>query len=80
MDDAQRGAAAEGDGLGGIPVETVMQQYTYPGQWFDDLGALVANSTPGFAWDLGTSDMSRSDVNNMITAYQDMNLDPYPGG
>lgn len=75
MDNAERGAAAQGDG-----VETVMQQYKYPGQWFDDLGALVAGGTPGLAWDLGTSDMSRNDIEKLITVYQDMGLDPYPGG
>lgn len=78
MDNAQYSPSIEGNGL--VPVETVMQQYTYPGQWFDDLGALVAGATPGMAWDLGTADISRSDINDLLTAYQDMGIDPYPGG
>lgn len=77
MDDAERGAATEGNGL---EADVVMQQYTYPGQWFDDLGAMVAYATPGMAWDLGTSNLSRSDANNLLTAYSDMGIDPYPGG
>lgn len=78
MDNAERGASTQGNGLG-PDQDVVMQQYLYPGQWFDDLGAMVAYATPGMAWDLGTSNMSREDSNNMLTAYSDMGINPYPG-
>lgn len=77
MDNAERGTTAQVDG---VETETVMQQYLYPGQWFDDMGAMVAYATPGMAWDLGTSNLSRTDANELLTAYSDMGIDPYPGG
>lgn len=56
-----------------------MQEYLYPGQWFDDLGAVMANTTAGFAWDVSTSPMNRSESENLITAFQGMGLPAYPG-
>lgn len=76
MGDEERSSSAQGNG---IDADVVMQKYTYPGQWFDDLGALVASTSPGVAWDLGTSSLSRDEVNSLIGAYQQMGVTSYPG-
>ena len=77
MGDEERGSPAQGDG---VEPGTVMQKYMYPGQWFDDLGALVASGSPGMAWDLGTSSLSRDEINSLVGAYQQMGIESYPGG
>lgn len=75
MGDEKPGSPAQGDG-----VEIVMQKYTYPGQWFDDMGAMVATVGPGLTWDLGTSGKSREELNDLIAVYQDMaGISNYPG-
>lgn len=80
MDGTEPGSPAQVDGVGEYDdYSTVMQEYLYPGQWFDDLGSIISNSTPGLAWDVGTSPLSRSETNRMLNAYQDMGIDPYPG-
>lgn len=73
MGDEERGPSAQGDG-----VEVVMQKYTYPGQWFDDLGAMVTTVGPGMAWDLGTSAKDRDQLNELVSVYQDLGIRAYP--
>lgn len=74
MGDEERGSPTQSDGI-----EIVMQKYMYPGQWFDDLGAMVATVGPGMTWDLGTSAKSREELNDLISVYQDLGMSNYPG-
>ena len=74
MGDEERSSPTQSDGI-----EVVMQKYTYPGQWFDDLGAMVTTVGPGMTWDLGTSGKSRDELNDLISVYQDLGMSNYPG-
>lgn len=76
MADEELRQGSEVEGL----TETVMQQYLYPGQWFDDMGAILGNTGPGMVWDFGTSSLDRDTINDMINLFQDSGVDAYPEG
>lgn len=46
---------------------TFAPQYEYPGQWFDDMGAvLLATEHVGLAWDTMKANLSREDLDGLI--------------
>lgn len=74
MGGEEPGTGTEDDG-----VETVMRFYGYPGQWFDDFGAVLAGTSPGTAWDFTSMTYNRDQQNQTLEAIQEMGLDPYSG-
>lgn len=59
--------------------QTIIPDYIYPGQAFDELGSLVFNmpQTPRIAFDLWTLPGSRDAVNTAARAVFASNISPY---
>lgn len=74
MGDAQRRPSPEGDG-----VEPYIPQYSYPGQWFDDMGSLAMTMGNGHSMgiDLAESHLSRDETNRLASLLLDQTASPY---
>jgi len=58
----------------------MIPDYTYPGQWFDDMGAIAFSIKPSpiLGFDLGTTaGLNRTDLMSMATAIRGSGSDPY---
>lgn len=55
-------------------------EYTYPLQWFDDMGSLALpfSQAPAMAVDLGTSGLSRDQTQDLAEAIYYSGLANYP--
>ena len=60
----------------------MVPDYTYPGQWFDDMGMSVFNldQSPILGVDLNTNpNLNRGDVINLTRSLRDSGFDAYGG-
>lgn len=61
----------------------MVPDYTYPGQWFDDMGYSVFSlqSMPSMGVDINTAPgLNRSDIKMLTQTLQGSALDPYSEG
>jgi hypothetical protein len=61
----------------------MVPDYTYPGQWFDDMGysVLTLQHAPQLGVDLNsTPGLGRSDIKMLTQTLQGSGLDPYSEG
>ncbi len=73
MGDEERGAQAQGHGVTQDDSErdVYREQYTYPGQWFDDMGsvAMLLGNASAAGIDMASSGLRRDDVNTLATLF-----------
>lgn len=58
----------------------MIPDYTYPGQWFDDMGAIAfaIKPSPVLGFDLATTaGLTRTDLMNIATSVRGSGVDPY---
>jgi len=55
-------------------------EYTYPGQWFDDMGSLVASfmDAPAMGVELARSNLKRDETNSVATNIIKSGTSGYP--
>lgn len=60
-------------------MNTIVPDYIYPGQAFDELGSLtfVMPQYPALAFDLATMPASRDAINVAASTIMQSNMDPY---